>query len=398
MVAVESFERRAAGAARPASRRRSAATIRKDVFFQRFGPDGRARLDDPVNVSGSPEIFSWLPKLVMAEDGQVFVLWQEIVFSGGCHGGETFFAHSEDGGQSFSQPQNLSNSEAGDGKGRLTAERWHNGSLDLARAADGTLYAAWTEYEGRLWLSRARGGPRFGPPQRIAGSAEQPARAPDLAVGPDGTLYLAWTVGEDETANIRIAVSNDGQSFGPPQELFADNAHADAPKLAVDSTGAVHVVYAQGPRGPFGPHHVRYGRLDAAGVPVIDAKRISGDERALQGGASFPYLSLDGQDDLVVVWEHYPDFAGRPYGLGIAISRSRGREFSAPALVPGTTEPGLGFNGSLQGMLMQKLAVSPDGLIRIVNSRFKPDEHSRIRLIRGRLTPRASVAAIGERR
>jgi len=372
---------------------------RQDVFFQRFGPNGSARLADPVNVSRSPGIFSWLPKLATADDGRVFVLWQEIVFSGGSHGGEIFFAHSGDGGRTFSQPQNLSNSKAGDGKGRLTPERWHNGSLDLARADDGTLYAAWTEYDGLLWLSRARDGARFGTPQRIAGSPERPARAPALAVGPAGSVYLAWTVGEDEAANIRIAVSADGGgSFGEPRELYPEDAHADAPKLAVDSTGAVHVVYAQGERGPFGSHHVRYGRLDAVGAPIIESRRISQIDQGLESGAHFPYLALDGRDNLVVVWEHYPDSAGRPYGLGMTISPSGGRRFSAPALIPGTTAPGLGFNGSLQGLLMQKLAVNPDGLIRIVNSRFKPDQHSRIRLLRGRLTHRQSAAEASDLR
>jgi hypothetical protein len=48
----------------------------------------------------------------------------------------------------------------------------------------------------------------------------------------------------------------------------------------------------------------------------------------------------------------------------------------------------------LQGLLMQKLAVNGDGLIRIVNSRFKPDEHSRVRLLRGRLTPRQAAAEV----
>jgi hypothetical protein len=360
---------------------------RKDVFFQRFTPDGRPLLEAPVNVSRSPEIFSWLPKLVLAGGEQVFVLWQEIVFSGGSHGGEIFFAHSDDGGQSFSAPQNLSNSEAGDGKGRLTPERWHNGSLDLARADDGTLYAAWTEYEGALWLSRTADGMRFGAPRRIAGSPERPARALDLAVGPAGRLYLAWTFGEDDAANIHLSVSNDGgYGFSEPRELFAADAHADAPKLAVDSAGAVHLVYAQGQRGPFGPNHIRYGRLDAAGDPVIDAKRISGPARELRGGAGFPYLALDGRDTVVVLWEHYPDFASRPYGLGIAVSRNRGQDFSAPALVPSTTKPGLGFNGSLQGMLMQKLAVNDRGLIRIANSRFDPNEQSLVRLLRARLT------------
>ena len=46
---------------------------------------------------------------------------------------------------------------------------------------------------------------------------------------------------------------------------------------------------------------------------------------------------------------------------------------------------GPGRNGSLQGMLMRKLAVSSDGAVAIVNSSFKENAASRVWLIRARL-------------
>src|SRR5690606_19367164 len=121
------------------------------------------------------------------------------------HGGEIFFSRSDDGGKSFSRPLNLSGTEAGDGKGRLTEKQWHNGSLDLAVGDDGVLYAAWTEYEGRLWITRSEdGGESFDEPQQVSGSFDTPARAPALAVD-DDHVYLAWTVGESESANIHLS-------------------------------------------------------------------------------------------------------------------------------------------------------------------------------------------------
>jgi hypothetical protein len=157
----------------------------KDIFVQIYEPNGRNRFDEPVNVSKSPAIFSWLPRMVITEDDarEIAVLWQEIVFSGGTHGGEIFFARSTDGGRTFSDPINLSSSVAGDGKGRLAARYWHNGSLDLAMGPQGTLYAAWTEYEGVLWFSRSTdGGASFSEPVRVAGRGAKPARGPSLAV------------------------------------------------------------------------------------------------------------------------------------------------------------------------------------------------------------------------
>lgn len=89
--------------------------------------------------------------LISGEDAsEVYVLLQEIVFSGGSHGGEIFFARSTDGGRTFGDPIKFSKSIDGDGKGRLTPRYWHNESLDLAKCPEGNLYAAWTEYEGAL--------------------------------------------------------------------------------------------------------------------------------------------------------------------------------------------------------------------------------------------------------
>ena len=130
---------------------------RKAVLVQRYGGDGRALPGAPVEASRSPETFSWLPRLAFApdEDRRLYVLWQEIVFSGGSHGGEIFLAVSRDGGRSFDRPLNLSNSVPGDGKGRLTRDVWHNGSFDIVAGAGGLVIASWTEYDGRLWVARS---------------------------------------------------------------------------------------------------------------------------------------------------------------------------------------------------------------------------------------------------
>src|SRR5687767_12961069 len=65
----------------------------KDIFFQTYERDGKPRLAKPVNISNTPAVFSWLPRIARspAEPRHVYVLWQEIVFSGGTHGGEIFF-------------------------------------------------------------------------------------------------------------------------------------------------------------------------------------------------------------------------------------------------------------------------------------------------------------------
>jgi hypothetical protein len=361
---------------------------RKDVFFQRYGPDGKPRLQAPTNVARSPTTFSWLPRVVVApsDSARVHVLWQEIVFSGGSHGGEIFFARSSDGGVTFSEPLNLSSSQAGDGKGRLDAEIWDNGSLDLARGPAGQLFAAWSEYEGALWFRLSADGERFSAPVRIGGDAAAPARAPSIAAGPSGSVHVAWTVGENPGADIHVARSGDGgRSFGPPLHVGASAGHSDAPKLATDRDGNVHLVYAESPSGRRGPYHVRYSRLKGGASTFEEPRRISSRDDRGSAGESFPAVSVDGSNRVLVIWEKLRSGDTRPRGLGYATSRDGGERFTAPADVPGITGEALGWNGSQQGMLTDKLAVDAAGAVAIVNSTFDPGRASHVWLARGRV-------------
>ena len=361
---------------------------RQDIFFQVYEPDGKKRLGEPVNVSGSPRIFSWLPRMVIAsgDAGGVYILWQEIVFSGGSHGGEIFFARSTDGGKTFGDPINLSNSIAGDGKGRITPRYWHNGSLDLAMGPQGDLYAAWTEYEGNLWFSRSTDrGDNFSDPLRVAGGRDaEPARGPSLAVDAEGAVYLAWTVGEDRAADIRFAKSVDhGRTFGEPRIVFESGGHSDAPKIAVNGKGTVHLVYAESPAGPFERYNIWYTRLNEGERTFEEPREISSPQTEQFESVSFPALSLDSEDNIYVIWELFPSRGNYPRGLGLTYSSDGGRTFASPSVIPGSVDPALGVNGSQQGLLMRKLAVNGAGAVAVVNSTFKRNRTSRIWLFRG---------------
>lgn len=368
---------------------------RKDVLFQRFTGDATPTPGEPANVSRSPGIFSWLPRVAVSPDDpdRIYLLWQEIVFSGGTHGGEAFFARSTDGGRSFGEPLNLSETRAGAGKGRLTPDLWHNGSLDLALGPGGTIYAAWTVYEGGLFVARSTDrGESFSEPVRVtSGGGAEPARGPSLAVGSGGAVHLAWGVGGDPAPDLRYAVSRDtGRSFSQPRAVVPGPGHADAPKLAAGDDGVLHLAWSLAPEGGDAPWRVRYARAPAQGPPGAapefgDPVPVSGRPEGGVPAARFPHLALDAGGDPWVLWERYPGGRSRwPRGLAVASSSDGGRSFSSPALVEGTDDPAFTMNGSLQGMLMRKLAVGPSGSIGVVNSAFEPGEASRVRLYLGR--------------
>lgn len=363
---------------------------RKAVLLQRYDAEGKALLATPVDVSRQPDTFSWLPRLAWAPDdpGRLHALWQEIVFSGGSHGGEVLLAVSRDGGRSFAPALNLSKSQPGDGKGRIDRDTWHNGSLDIAAAPGGRLFAAWTEYDGRLWIARSDdGGRSVSRPLLVAGAPPaRPARAPALAVGADGAVVLAWTTGEDDAADIRVARSGDGgKSFSAPRRAAVTPGYSDAPKLAFDPRGVLHLVHAESRGGPLEPSSIRHLRSNDGGNSFGPASEISNPLPAGYAGAAFPALGIDAHGRVVVTWELMRASTPlSPDGLAIAVSDD-GIRFSAPQSIPGSVDPAGGFNGSTQGLLMNKLAVRADGEIAVVNSAVKIGSHSGVRLLRGTL-------------
>ena len=356
------------------------------VFLNRFDADGNPRFGQAVAVSASPDVFSWLPRLATLDGGQtVLAAWEEILFTGGSHGGEILLARSSDGGASFAEPVNLSNTSAGAGKGRLSSERWDNGSLDIL-ARDGQVWVVWTEYEGALRLVHSDdGGQNFSEPAHVAGSDEQPARGPTLALLGDGRLLLAWTFGEAPSANIELAISADnGYTFEQLGAVHERPGHADAPRLAVDAQGTVHLVYAESADGPETPGRLVYAASPNSSPdfgPARVIRDLRADDRAYAG---FPDIAVVG-DDVIVTWEILSGQGRLSLGLGIKRSHDRGASFSKPELVPGTGAPEHGFGGGLQGLLMRKLATGPDGTLAVVHSLFVPDQASEIVLIRGQL-------------
>ncbi len=362
---------------------------RKDVFLQIYTADGVSRLPEPVNVSRTPDIFSWLPRVVSME-GQpeiLAILWQEIVFSGGSHGGEIFFARSIDGGQSFSEPINLSNSAAGDGKGRITSDMWDNGSLDIISDSQGNLYAAWTEHVGALWFSRSIDrGNSFSTPLRVTQSDPQwPARAPSLAVAPTGEILLVWTAFGSSTADLRIATSADrGLSFGAPRIIRQGRGYSDAPRLAVDADGRVHLVYSESPEGPFGVSHVRYTQSEDRGESFQFSREISLLPDNPSAGAGFPSIAILSHGAALVSWEHFPADAHHAHGVGFTHSEDERGRFMTPVLAQDSKDDSAP-NGGQQGRLMNKLSAGSRGAFAVVNSSFQQGQRSRIWLLRGRI-------------
>jgi hypothetical protein len=156
---------------------------------------------------------------------------------------------------------------------------------------------------------------------------------------------------------------------------------SDAPTIAVDPRGTVHLVYAEIAAAPARESWIRYCRMKRGTGAFEKPRTLSrhGGERPRA-----PSLDVDGRGRLYVLWEREGG-ADRP-GLAFSHSSDAGDSFAPAANVPGIAGPELGSNGSQQGVLADKLAVDDAGRFAIVNSTFVPSRASHVWLLRGSLT------------
>lgn len=362
----------------------------QEVFYQQVDENGRKNPAEPVNVSQSPDIFSWLPRIAHHPENPdiIFVVWQDIVFSGGSHGGEIFFTKSENGGRSFERPVNLSNTQNGAGKGRLSQRIWDNGSLDLAIGQEGNIYITWTEYEGRLRVTRSTdGGDTFTEPVTLADDSHAgPARAPSIAVH-DRHVQVVWSVGEDAAGDIYHAGSkNSGEDFDDSEVAIETNGYSDAPQIAFDSRGVLHLVFGESEDGPRRSSRILYVSKQQDESVFNEPRELSEAHTEEFESVHYPTIRIGRNENLYILWEIFPGNVREARGLGVTTSGNGGVSFARPVIIPESNQAEVGLSGSRQGSLMTKLGLNGDGDIAVVNSTFRSGEGSYIWLWRGKST------------
>ncbi len=241
----------------------------------------------PVRVNSTPERVAAdgenRPKLAFGKHDEVYVSWTQSLDE--PFAGHVRYAHSRDGGKTFSTPITVNEDRAPighrfdalivDGKGRVhlvwldkrDRERagkayagialYHAVSDDgatfgpnrkladhtceccriaIALAADGTPVVAWRQVYGKNVrdhaLLRLDGRSE---PQRL--SHEQwaldacPHHGPALAIGPDGGHHAAWFSGAPQQPGLFYARSTDGVAFTAPLPFGDNDAQAAHPAV-----------------------------------------------------------------------------------------------------------------------------------------------------------------------
>ncbi len=185
----------------------------------------------------------------IAEDQQgiLHILWNEGViredaeYCFNC--ADIFYRRSEDGGQSWSTPELLSNTE-------LESKKPH-----LSFGTDGSVYVAWQENappttggastSSSMIISSTDGGLTWGEPTTFSFPGDSPQ---SIVVGVDGQNKVVVVWQQVKGDGIFFQVSRDhGHTWSPPRQIPGLSTRSvyndlDAYDVAVDSAGHLHLV------------------------------------------------------------------------------------------------------------------------------------------------------------
>jgi hypothetical protein len=296
-----------------------------ETFFAVSNDNGQT-FSTPINISNTPQpaILSSLQNPQISSEGNnVYVVWEDYTFGSP----EIFFAVSNDNGQTFSSPpDNLSNDTGFSRTPQISAEGnnvyvvWHGSPTP---GSDEIFFA----------VSNDNGQTFSTPPDNLSNNTGF-SRFPQISAE-GNNVYVVWQDTISTFDETFFVVSNDnGQTFStPPDNLSNNPTLSENPQISSEGNN-VYVVWSDttpGNRDIFFAASYDNGQTFS-----ILGENISNNTE----DSSFPQISTEG-NNIYVVWED--DTPGNPETF-FAVSNDNGQTFSTPINIsntPGSTNFGL---------------------------------------------------------
>lgn len=243
------------------------------------GADVQSFWTAPENVSQSPTN-SYLPQVFVDRGGTV-----HLVYADYQPGHADIFYAARPPNSGWLPPVNLSNSPG--------TSNYPMVAVDGA----GTIHVVWqddTPGNSQVYYASK---PTSGPWSTPANISESPgyARRPRLAIDRADTLHVVW--GDNSGGHPQISYRSRAVGFdvwSPVSNISNTPGYADAPTIAVDSTGRLHVAWGDNSPGAFDIYYSSQAVGGGWSAPV----NLSNSELT----SVLPALAVGPNDSLHLVW------------------------------------------------------------------------------------------------
>ncbi len=188
-------------------------TNQSDVFFSKSSDYGKS-FSKPINLSNS--LLDTVDSAIAVFENNIYVVWNDMT----KRSTNIFFAKSEDNGQTFGKPINLSNTS-----GTPIINR--DGALAVS---DGIVFLVWydqSERENYIYFTKSTdGGSSFSTPINLSQTNEKSKFAQVVAHGKN--VYVVWQENILGNSEIFLRESNDyGTTFGGIKNLSHDDLESN---------------------------------------------------------------------------------------------------------------------------------------------------------------------------
>lgn len=253
----------------------------KEVFYSRSTDGGatwRPFVDMTHNSGRSEE-----SEIAVGSDGTVYLVWADMT-PGNF---DIFFVRSVDGGVTWSAIKNISHNSAGSSWPCIAV----NGS--------GHINVAWNDYTTgvrRVFFSRSvDNGQTWSQAVNVYNHDDQ-SGYPSIAVNGQGDILLACTFSQHNERSLYFSRSSDnGGTWSQPVSIAPQSQDPVFPRLAVDGADNINMVWwdqTQGARG------VYFSRSLDNGVTWSEAMEINNFNVEFP----FPRIAVDETGKVYVVW------------------------------------------------------------------------------------------------
>jgi hypothetical protein len=240
--------------------------------------------------------WSWRPAIAVDSVNYIHVVWSDD--TSGNH--EIFYKKSTDGGTTWSAAK------------RLTMNWGDSQNPAIAVDSSDTVHVVWedstTGYEEIFYRQTTDGGTTWSAVKRLtwtAGSSEAPA----LAIDSSGAIHIVWqddTPGNDEVYYKRS--TDDGASWTSVKRLTWTSGNSRGPEIAMGQGRDISVVWADDTPAEY-EFEIYYKKSTDGGTNWGAAKRLTWTPGTSDG----PAMAIDSSNGVHILWRNYAQGQGNLY-------------------------------------------------------------------------------------
>jgi hypothetical protein len=268
--------------------------------------DGGDTFGASIRVDDSTKGNQQYPEMVVAGNGDIYIVWQDNRRTESAADYDIYFAKSTDGGLTFNTNIRV------DSSGTSSADQKYP-KIDYA--GSNNIYVTWQDLRNSDWdiyfARSTNAGTSFNSDIRIDHTSVGPDQIfPEIAAGSSGNIYVVW---EDErngatNPDIYMAKSTDsGAGFGSVDIRVDDTGTEDSdqsrPVIGVDSTGGLHIAWEDTRNSN---SDIYYTSSTDSGATFNDYRRVddTGTETTIQQD---PTIAVTSSSNVCLAWKDKRD-------------------------------------------------------------------------------------------